>query len=103
MKARGAFAAHFATISGWDSPALVGRSRYRGGFFGFGDHAAAEASCARAKNCSFAESSGVFTASRAFSISGLAGPACRGARQHGLIMYKLPNTSECFIPIRVAP
>ena len=31
------------------------------------------------------------------------GPAARGAMQQGLIMYKLPKTSECFIPIRLAP
>ena len=30
-------------------------------------------------------------------------PGDRAERQHGLIMYKLPNTSECFMPIRVAP
>src|ERR1044072_5521463 len=103
MKASGAFAAHFATTSGWIWPFLLGRSRYSGGFLGFGDHAAADASCARNPNDSFAESAAVLTASSAFSLSGFTGPACRGARQHGLMMYRLPNTSECFIPMRLAP
>ena len=50
-------------------------------------------------------SDGVFTASIAFAISALPGlpaPAI-GARQHGLMMYELPKTSACFIPMRVAP
>ena len=38
----GAFAAHLASTAGWFAP--IGRSRYRGGLFGFGDHAAADAS-----------------------------------------------------------
>ena len=53
---------------------------------GLGDHAAAEASCARAKKDSLAESSGDFTAASAFSISGFAGAAGRGDRQQGLMM-----------------
>src|SRR5207245_3533944 len=56
MNASGALAAHFArTACAW-SP--IGRSRYSGGFFGFGDQAAADASCARRANGSFAESAG---------------------------------------------
>ena len=51
----------------------------------------------------FAMSAGVFAASTAFSRSAFAGPAGRAARQHGLMMYRLPNTSECFMPIRLAP
>src|SRR5882724_3283052 len=103
IKASGAFAAHLARTSGCDSPAFVGRSRYSGGLFGLGDQAAAEASWARAKNGNLAASSGVFTACRALSISGFAGPACLGDKQHGLMMYRLPNTSSCFMPMRVAP
>ena len=71
IKASGAFAVHFARTSGCGWPSFVGRSRYSGGFFGLGDHAAAVASVARGKKDSLAESSGVFTASRALSISGL--------------------------------
>src|ERR1700722_1690778 len=100
-KARGALAAHLARTSGCGWPSFVGRSRYSGGFFGSGDHAAALASVARAKKESLAESSGFFTASRAVSTSGFG--AGRGDKQQGLIMYRLPKTSECFIPMRVTP
>src|SRR5438128_8845464 len=103
MKASGAFAAHFAKTSGCGSPPFLGRSLYSGGFFGLGDQAAAVANWARAGNGNLAESSGVFTASSAFSVSAFAGPAGRGDKQHGLMMYRLPNTSACFIPMRVAP
>jgi len=65
--------------------------------------AAAVASCARAKKGRLAASAGVFTASRLFASSGSGGPAGRGDMQHGLIVYKLPNTSGCFIPRRAAP
>src|SRR5436190_18371082 len=102
-KASGALAAHLASTSCCTTPSLVGRSRYSGGLFGLGDHAAAEASCARKPKGSFAESSGVLTAARAFSFSGLTGPTPRADIQHGLMMYRLPNTSECFMPIRLAP
>src|SRR5690349_21193939 len=102
MKASGAFAAHFANISGFASPSFIGRSKYSGGFFGFGDHAAAVASVARAMKGKPAESAGVFTASKALINSGFVG-AGRADRQHGLMMYRPPNTSACFIPIRVAP
>src|SRR5690242_2847087 len=103
MKLSGALAAHFATTAGCISPSLTGRSRYSGGFAGSGDHAAAVARVARAGKDSFADSSGVFTASRAFAISEFGVRNILGDKQHGLIMYKLPKTSECFIPIRVAP
>src|SRR5579871_2579360 len=103
MNARGALAAHLASTSGRTAPSFIGRSKYSGGFFGLGDHAAALASCARGKNPSLAESSGVFTASSAFSISGFGDPAILADRQQGLMIYKLPNTSECFMPMRVAP
>ena len=53
------------------------------------------------KKGSFVDSSGVSTASRGLARSG--GPVGRVERQQGLIMYKLPKTSECFMPIRVAP
>src|SRR5436305_11879426 len=102
-KASGELAAHFAITSCWTTPPLVGKSRYSGGFFGFGDHAAADASCARRPKGNLAESAGLFTASSAASLSAFVGPAPRGARQQGLMMYTLPNTSGCFIPIRVAP
>src|ERR1700677_3756807 len=101
MKASGAFAAHFARTSGCGTPSFVGRSRESGGFFGLGDRAAAEARVARAKNGRLAESAGVLAASRLFAISGFTGG--RGDKQHGLMMYKLPKTSECFMPMRVAP
>src|SRR6476620_10365345 len=84
MKARGALAAHLASTPCWFGP--IGRSRYSGGLFGFGDQAAAEASCARRPKGSFAESAGVLTAARASSFAGFAGPLPRGDRQHGLMM-----------------
>ena len=68
-----------------------------------GDQAAAEANVARAKNGKPSESVGVFRASRLFAISGFMELVGRGDKQHGLMMYKLPNTSECFMPMRVAP
>ena len=40
--------------------------------------------------------------SRRSSFSGFAGPARRAERQQGLITYRLPNTSACFMPMRVA-
>src|SRR6266496_5819135 len=97
MNASGALAAHFArTACAW-SP--IGRSRYSGGFFGFGDHAAADASCARRPKGSFAESAGVLTAASASSFAALSPPGAprppplpRGDRQHGLMMYRLPDT-----------
>src|ERR1700757_1612128 len=101
MNASGALAVHFARIAGSLSP--IGRSRKSGGFFGLGDQAAADASCARSPKGSLAESAGVFTASSAFSVSGFTGPAPRADMQQGLMMYKLPNTSGCFIPMRLAP
>src|ERR1051326_5393108 len=103
MNANGAFAAHFAITSAWTTPSLIGKSRYSGGFLGLGDHAAAEANCARTPKGSPAESVGDFTASRALFVSVFPGPAPRAARQHGLMMYTLLNTSGCFMPIRVAP
>src|SRR6476646_6607068 len=101
MKASGAFAAHRARTACWLAP--NGRSRNSGGLFGLGDHAAAEASWARSPNDSFAESADVFTAASASSFAGLAGPAPRADRQQGLMMYRLPKTSACFMPMRVAP
>src|SRR5579871_6961750 len=61
-------------------------------------------SCERGtrKKGRFAESAGTLTASRLLTRSAFAG-AGRADRQHGLMMYKLPKTSECFMPIRVAP
>jgi hypothetical protein len=50
-----------------------------------------------------AESVGTFMTATAFSSSVFGGPAGRAERQHGLMMYRLPNTSACFIPMRVAP
>ena len=43
--------------SGWNSPFLVGRSKKNGGFFGFGDHAAADANCAFVPKSAFSNSS----------------------------------------------
>ena len=34
---------------------------------------------------------------------GTAGPAPRALMQHGLMMYRLPKTSACFMPMRLAP
>src|ERR1700691_6504695 len=114
MKARGAFAVHLAITSGCGTPSFAVKSKYRGGFFGSGDQAAADASWAFAKKGRFAASAGPFiaatSASNFFSVSanfaGSApggGPAGRGDKQQGLMMYRLPNTSGYFIPIRVAP
>src|SRR5690242_9103739 len=100
-KASGELAAHRASTSARGWPFAQGKSRYSGGFCGFGDQAAALASVARAKNDSFAESAGVFTSASCFSIS--AGGAPRADRQQGLMMYKAPNTSACFMPMRVVP
>src|SRR5436190_7474943 len=103
--ASGELAAHFASTAGAWSP--IGRSRYSGGFLGFGDHAAADASCARRPKGSFAESAGVLTAASASSLAVLAAaaprPLPRADRQQGLMMYRLPKTSACFMPIRAAP
>src|SRR6187397_3507941 len=82
--ASGALAAHRASTACWFGP--IGRSRKSGGLFGLGDHAAAEANCARRPKGSFAESAGVLTAASASSFAGLAGPAPRADRQHGLMM-----------------
>src|SRR6476620_10858004 len=105
MNASGGLAAHLASTACAWSP--IGKSRYSGGFFGFGDQAAADASCARSPNGSFAESAGVLTAASASSLAAAFGagapPLPRADRQHGLMMYRLPNTSACFMPIRVAP
>ena len=81
MNASGAFAAHFARTAGSLSPR--GRSRNSGGFFGFGDHAAADASCARSPNGSLAESAAVLTAASASSFAGLLPrpPAAAARRQ----------------------
>ena len=64
------------------------------------------ASCARAKNGSLAEIRRRFHRFQLLSrISGIS-PAPAGPsrhRQQGLMMYRLPNTSGCFMPMRVAP
>src|SRR5690349_11857188 len=99
--ASGEFAIHFSRTAACGSPLITGRSRYRGGLSGLGDHAAELAMIARAKNGSFAESAGVFTSSIAFAISGDGGG--KTDRQQGLMMYSAPNTSACFMPMRVAP
>src|SRR5690242_21958043 len=96
--ASGAFAAHFATISDCDSPFFIGRSRNSGGFFGFGDHAAADAKIAFVKKSAFATSAG----SRMASARGF-GRGLVVAMQQGLSRYMLENTSGCFIPMRIAP
>src|SRR5687767_8354486 len=101
MKANGELAAHFATMSARGWPSLNGRSRKNGGLFGFGDQAAAVASVARTMNDCFSRSVWLFNCARLCATS--AGGAGRGDRQHGLIMYKLPKTSGCFIPMRAAP
>ena len=65
--------------------APIGKSTYSGGLFGFGDHAAAPASCERRLEGSNATSAGVFTAASAASSAGVSGRAARGVRQHGLM------------------
>src|SRR6187401_1926321 len=101
MNARGALAAQRASTDCWFAP--VGRSRYSGGLFGFGDHAAADANCARSPKGSFSESAGDLTAESAASLAAFVGPAARADMQHGLMTYRLPNTSGCFMPMRLAP
>jgi hypothetical protein len=81
---------------------LARQVEIEGGFFGSGDQAAADASCARSPKDSLGESSGVFTASKGFSLSVLTGPVPRAAMQHGLMMYRLPKASARFMPIRLA-
>src|SRR3569832_2851477 len=88
-KASGALAAHMAITSGRTVPFSEGRSRYSGGFLGFGDHAAAEASCARRPNGSLAESAGDFPSSSALSLVGFDGPAARGVWLLGLLLLWL--------------
>src|SRR4051794_2823213 len=95
-KTSGAFAAYFACISGTGTPSLVGKSKYSGGFFGFGAHAAAVANCAAPKpgDCD-ASSDGDLASLTFFSFaiaisfirSGAPGPpAPIGDMQHGLMM-----------------
>ena len=38
-----------------------------------------------------------------FSSAAGSRPTPRAERQHGLMMYRLPNTSACFMPMREAP
>src|SRR5690606_40064919 len=97
MNANGAFAAHFAMTSLCPSPSK-GRSTKNGGLFGFGDHAAATANVAVTMKCCPARSSRLLIFARPSSAS--FGGAPRAPRQHGLMTYKLPNTSACFMPMR---
>ena len=60
--ASGEFAANFAATTGSGSPFRHGRSRNRGGFFGSGAQAAADARTALVRNPAFATSSNVLTA-----------------------------------------
>src|SRR5258708_10880473 len=102
MNASGALAAHLASTACAWSP--IGRSRYRGGFFGFGDQAAADASCARSPKGSFAESAGVLTAASASSLAAAFGagalrppPLPPGEGENRLLMMSLPTPWACFL------
>src|SRR5262244_2932277 len=76
-----ALALCLARTLGTGSPSRKGRSMKNGGFFGFGDHAAAEASIANVANgCDFTSSS-VLSASTFFIVSTIAGVA-GAARLH---------------------
>src|ERR1017187_10334646 len=99
--ASGALAAHFAAISGRNSPSFVGRSKYSGGFLGFGDHAAASASTALAPKSALAASAWVCTASAGVPRPALC--AVGGERQHGLITYRLKKTAALSVPLLRAP
>src|SRR5690348_9001027 len=99
--ASGALAIQRATTSGTTLPSATGRSRYRGGLSGFGDHAAAEASIA----CGPKDSREV-----SFSMPGCAARvtvATSGSRlaprQQGLIAYQLEKTSGYFMARRIVP
>src|SRR5262244_1366883 len=93
-----ALALCLARTLGTGSPSRKGRSMKNGGFFGFGDQAAAEASIARAKNGCVFTSSSVLSASIFFIISFIAGFGRLGSMQHGLSAYMLEKTPALFIP-----
>src|ERR1700722_2358186 len=61
--ASGALAAHLATTAGCTSPSLYGRSKNSGGFFGLGDHAAADAIWALVPKSAWAKSAALWIAS----------------------------------------
>ena len=82
----GAFAAHFARISGCGSHLSQEDQDRKADFLDWEDHAAADASCALVPNGSDAESASVFIFFRAFSSSDAAGATLRAERQHGLMM-----------------
>src|SRR6185312_1674069 len=103
MKASGSFAAHFASTSGRATPFSQGRSKYRGGLFGSGDHAAADASCGCVYQGRVAASAGDFRARTALSVAASIGFVLLDERQQGLMTYRLPKTSGCCIPMRMAP
>src|SRR5215813_2678044 len=97
----GAFAAHFATVSGTTLPSTIGRSKKCGGWCGFGDHAAPETSIALVRKSAAAISSSVVTFA-ARSIASRFGVR-EAPRQQGFIAYKLENTFGYFMPIRIVP
>src|SRR5882672_1698992 len=81
--ASGAFAAHFAIVSGTALPSTMGKSKKRGGLRGFGDQAAAKARVALVKKSASAISLSLLTlAARATSS---AFGSRLAARQQGLI------------------
>src|ERR1700761_3763216 len=96
MKTSGALAVNLATISGWGTPSLVGRSKYRGGFFGSGAHAAASANTAApnpgdcaARSAGDLASLAFFSEARARSLAWSDGPEpppVMGDMQQGLMM-----------------
>src|SRR3982074_357963 len=98
--ARGALAAHLATIAGCNTPSLAGRSKKNGGFLGFGDQAAALASVVKRRRSDLASST-VLAASSAVMLS-IFGVRL-APRQQELIAYKLENASGCFMPTRMVP
>src|SRR5579883_1444931 len=86
MNTSGSVADHFARTSGWGTPFWKGRSKYRGGLFGSGDHAAARASCVRAYQGNAADPAGDFNALTAFSVASSMGLTLASERQQGLMM-----------------
>ena len=102
MKASGAFAAHFARIVRLRHAVLHRQVEIERRILRIrATRPPPWPAERRAKNGSFAESSGVFTAASCLLQFGIRPVRPLAAdRQHGLMMYRLPNTSGCFMPMR---
>ena len=72
-----------AATSGWNWPSFQGRSIYRGGFWGLGDQAAADARLALVPKSALSTSSRVFTARARVMLAGCCCAFMLGVRQHG--------------------